>query len=303
MSLSKHIFYSMTGYGRGIAQNENFRVQVELRTVNGRFLEARLKLPRNAFFFEPLIREKIQTSLKRGVVDASLTIHSAATAADSSLDMKLAEVYAQGARRLARDLGIENGLTAAALLKCPGVINADESSRPLEEKELRPLLEQALDAALGELLSMRAKEGQKLAAALARELETVRAEKDAVSRERAMINKLYFDKMNKRLQDFLGKAKAKIDEARMQQEIAFYIDRSDVTEEIDRLGSHVRQVSDLLAGKGERPFGKRLDFLVQEMGREANTIGAKSDDAGITRRVLEMKLALERMREQSQNLE
>jgi uncharacterized protein (TIGR00255 family) len=295
--------YSMTGYGRGSAVGARFRVTAELRSVNGRFLEIRLKLPRQLSFLEPTSRQLVEKQLQRGVIDVSLQVQPVAGAVDTNLNLALAKSYAAMAAEVSRQCGVPDGLHAVALLKLPGVVGAEDAASLEQEAEIPALATRALSEALNQLLSMRASEGAKLASVIERELADLRIHRDWIHSHREELNQKYFAKLQARVADWQGKAKGGVDEARLHQEVAFYLDRSDVTEEIDRLGSHLKQCEDALSGVSPKSVGKRLEFLAQELGREVNTIGAKSDQLPVTNRVLEMKLVLEKVREQVQNLE
>ena len=292
----------MTGYGRGAAVGEKFRATVELRSVNGRFLEIRSKVPRSLSFLEPMLREKLEKQLSRGMIDLSLSLQPLAQKLDSQFDPELAEAYAEKAKELSNKLDLPAGITALSLLKLPGVLGAENVEAWETEKEIPAIVATAVEEALESLLAMRRKEGEKLAKVLHRELEELANHRDWIFKHREELNEKYSKKLKARIQDWMGKENVNFEEGRLQQEVAYYLDRSDVTEEIDRLGSHLKQCEDALSG-GKKAVGKRLEFLSQELGREVNTIGSKSDQTNVTNHVLEMKLAIEKIREQVQNLE
>ncbi|RZA04410.1 MAG: YicC family protein, partial [Proteobacteria bacterium] len=286
MSAAKTI-YSMTGYGRGQAAGARFRVTAELRSVNGRFLEIRLKLPRMLSFLEPKARQLVEKQLQRGVVDVSLQVQPLGGAVEANLNLPLAKAYAAMATEIARATGVPDGLHAVGLLKLPGVVGGEDASLLEQDEEIPALAAAALTEALTQLLSMRASEGAKLALVIERELAELVTHRAWIHGHREELNAKYFTKLQARVQDWLGKAKGGVDESRLHQEVAFYLDRSDVTEEIDRLGSHLKQCEDALSGISNKSVGKRLEFLAQELGREVNTIGAKSDQLPVTNLVLE----------------
>jgi uncharacterized protein (TIGR00255 family) len=295
--------HSMTGFGRGAAAGSRFRATVELRTVNGRFLDIRAKLPRTLIFLEPQLREALERSLKRGVIDLSVTLQALEPSLSSQFDAALARTYAERAGALAKDLGLNAGLTGLDLLKLPGVMGAENPALFENEPEVPKMVGKALDEALGSLLEMRRQEGDKLTKVLQRELAEIRSHREWIHRHREELNARYAKKIRSRFVEWTEKGKSSIDEGRFYQEVAFYLDRSDVTEELDRLASHLKQCEDTLASRHGKSIGKRLEFLAQEIGREVNTIGAKSDQAQVTNHVVEMKLTLEKIREQVQNLE
>lgn len=294
----------MTGYGRESAVGARFRVTVELRSVNGRFLDLRPKIPRTLAFLEPRLRETVEKKLQRGVVDLALTVQALAGQSEAVIDTALASAYAARATQLAQDLDLSSGLTAAGLLRLPGVVSGElGGSTPDTDEELATLGLRALEGALKNLLAMRVAEGNKLREVLRRELEEIGTHSAWIQGQREGVNEKYFKKLQGKVDELLKRIEGKVDDHRLYQEVAFYLDRSDLTEELDRLRSHLKQCEDALAGKSNKSVGKRLEFLAQEIGREVNTIGAKSDQAELSNRVVEMKLTLEKVREQVQNLE
>ncbi|MGZ3694909.1 MAG: YicC/YloC family endoribonuclease [Bdellovibrionota bacterium] len=295
--------HSMTGYGRDSAAGTRFRVTVELRSVNGRFLELRPKVPRSLSFLEPKLREAVEKKLQRGVVDLTLTVQPLEGKVEAVVDEFLATAYANKVQKLAEHLKLDSGLTAAAILRLPGVVSGEQAVGVEADEELASLGLKALDGALKNLLAMRQSEGQKLATVLKRELDEIGEHTAAIQKQRDGVNERYFKKLQGKIEDLLKRIEGKVDDSRLYQEVAFYLDRSDLTEELDRLHSHLKQCEDALAGKTTKSVGKRLEFLSQEMGREVNTIGAKADQAELSNRVVEMKLTLEKVREQVQNLE
>ncbi len=293
----------MTGYGRGSSSGSRYRVSIEIRSVNGRFFEFRAKLPRSLLFLEAKIRELCSKKIKRGAVDLVLNLQALVPVSEASVDTALARAYAKEVAALASGLDLSEGLSAAALLRLPGVL-VDREPEPLEsDSEIPELIYTAVADALEHLLEMRKHEGEKLSKVLLRELGEIRTHADWIQKHREDLNERYFKKLQLRLKDWSEKSQTRIDESRLYQEVAFYLDRSDVVEELDRLTSHLKQCDDAIHGGAPGSVGKRLDFLAQELGREVNTIGSKNDHVQVTTHVVEMKMALERLREQVQNLE
>jgi uncharacterized protein (TIGR00255 family) len=291
--------HSMTGYGRATADGKGFRATVDIRTVNGRFLEIRPKLPRTIGFVEPNIRELVQKYLKRGVIDLSLSLQTEGTVKER-IDEEAVAAYVDAIEKCAKDLEIPTGLSIVSLLRLPGTVVGEEMDFEVDEEEVSRITEVAVTQALKELVEMREKEGAKLIEFIFRELKIIdEKQKEILSRSKK-VNAEFRKKMLDRIEQF--ELTPKFDEHRLMQEVAFYLDRSDVVEEIDRLHSHVKQMHDLLA-KPDGPVGKKLDFILQETGREVNTIGSKSDDIHLSSLVVDLKVSLERIREQVQNLE
>ena len=292
----------MTGYGRGSVSNEKVRATVELRSVNGRFLEIRAKLPRSLLFLEPDLRAMLEKKLRRGVVDFTVTIHPAEPSQAVHIERDVATAYVKQAERLAKDHDISSGLSALALLRLPGVAVTDDATAALGA-EASDAVKQALDQALSALIDMRRSEGEKLERVLMRELMEIKGHKEWIRKHREDLNERHYKRLEARISQWVEKSRGVLEETRLYQEVAFYLDRADVTEELDRLASHLKQCEEALQYAGAKSVGKRLEFLTQEIAREVNTIGAKSDLVEITNHVVEMKLTLEKVREQVQNLE
>lgn len=295
--------YSMTGYGRGSVSGARYRATVEIRSVNSRFLEIRPRFPRTLLFLEPAVRERIEKKVRRGMLDVSVIIQMIDASESAVVNEELAAAYVQKADVLAKRLDLPHGLTALSLFRLPGVVAEVEGQALEQDAEIKRIVLGALDDALTGMMEMRQKEGEKLAKVLLRELEEVREHGDWIAKHKDELNSRHFQKIQNRLKDWIDRAQVANDEARLYQEVAYYLDRSDITEELDRLTSHIRQFEDAIASPKAKTVGKRLDFLAQELGREVNTIGSKSDQIQITNKVVEMKLTLERIREQVQNLE
>jgi uncharacterized protein (TIGR00255 family) len=289
---------SMTGYGRGEARGARTVVVAEARSLNHRFFEANIKLPRGLTAHEPDLRRLVQGRVARGRVDLTVTLRRAGAAAPVvRTDVALGLAYAQGARALAEAVGVSADVAVADLLRLPGVVTVEDAEE--EDGEAAVLLKTAASDALDELCRMRQTEG----AALARDLGShgdalaawVRQVADLVPSALARIQA----RLRERVQAILGEAPA--DPGRLAQEVATWAARSDVAEELARLGSHLDQFRVLLRDGGA--VGRQLDFLAQELHREVNTIASKADDAELVARVLEARTLVERIREQVQNVE
>jgi uncharacterized protein (TIGR00255 family) len=293
---------SMTGFGRAGFEVDGSGFEVEVRSVNQRHLDTRVRLPRSLSDHEGLVKARIQARLQRGKIDCSVSpVGGGTSPGRPELDREVAEGYVAAARELAQRFGLADDLSTARLLGLAGVMRFVEKG-PAPEA-LAAALGAAVDAAVTGLDAMRAAEG----AALARELEgrLVRIE-DLVAC------------FESRAADVLAAARARLrrrseqireetglqDEARLYQEIVIAADRLDITEELVRLRSHIAQFRGILAqGSAAEPVGRRLEFLLQEFGREANTVGSKASDAALSHQVVELKNELERIREQVQNVE
>ena len=289
---------SMTGYGRGEARGAHTVLVAEARSLNHRFLEASIKLPRGLTAHEPDVRRLIQARVARGRVDLTVTIRRPSWGAQRvRTDVALGLEYARGARALGEAAGLVPELSVGDLLRLPGVVTVEEAEE--DEGEGAVLLKTVAHEALEELCRMRQTEG----AALARDLGSHMDALDAWVREVERLLPAALARIQARLRDrvqaILGEAPA--DPGRLAQEVATWAARSDVAEELARLASHLTQFRSLLAEGGA--VGRQLDFLTQELHREVNTIASKSDDADLVARVLEARTLVERIREQVQNVE
>lgn len=290
---------SMTGYGRGSASGHGIRVETELSSVNRKQVEVRLNLPRSLAALESRLVELIQGSISRGQVAGGVTVHAVGTLKQTGLrvDGGLASSYVTELRATARRLGLDDDLSASLLLQLPGVIHY--SSVEDDADAVWPILERALKIALRELVAMRRKEGAALGRDIARRLGILGKHLDVVKTVAPGVTARYCEALAKRLEG--AGLSIKVDDPAVVKELAVFADRSDISEEITRLDSHLKQAAGLL--RKSEPAGRTLDFLAQEMFREINTIGSKANDIHITREVISFKTELERIREQVQNVE
>lgn len=290
-------FSSMTGHGVGSAAMGAARVVVEIRSVNHRYLDVRVRLPSELTPHAGLLEALCRESLGRGRVELSARIEAPA-AQTVTLDTDRAHDAFRQLAALRDEIAPGEPLPLSLLSSVP------ELFRVGTQLDLTDA-EQALGAATREAVSavwaMRHKEGEALAADLGGHLAQLEEEVTAVRTRLPMMVDEYRTKLRARLERLLADTEATLDDARLEQEVAVLADKSDVAEELSRLDSHAAQLRVLLAGEGKE-LGKRLDFLLQEMTREANTVGSKSADAELAQRVVAMKTAISRMREQAQNV-
>lgn len=293
---------SMTGYGQAAFEVEGAAFEVELRSVNHRHLDVKARLPRGLAAFEADLRAQVAERLGRGKVDVTVrATGGAALAATVELDLAVAQRYLAAARTLRDQHGVAGELDVRTLLALPGVARVAEHE--LREEAARGALQAALAAALDSLAAMRDAEGAALERELRGRLDRLEALTREIEARSGLVQSAVRERLRRRAEQ-LREETGLLDEARLHQEVVWAADRLDVTEECVRLHSHVGQFRALLDEAGpNRPAGRRLDFLLQEMGREANTIGSKSADAPIAHQVVELKTELERIREQVQNVE
>ncbi len=289
---------SMTGYGKKDGTSQHTGVTVEIRAVNHRFLEVAVRVPRSLSQLEEQIRKAVQQRCLRGRVDVSVSVHSAGGSLKTvQIDQALAKQYHAALKKLQKTLGLRGAVDISVLAGFRDIVSiADE---PLDTDHLGKTVLRVLGGALTDLEKMRKREGDALAKDLALHLDAIRAAKSAVGERAPELAKTSFERMKGRIEALLHSELP--DPARLQQELALYADRSDISEELVRLESHMLQFDQTLRSK--ESVGKTLEFLLQEMGREVNTIGSKANDADIAALVVRMKAELEKLREQVQNVE
>jgi uncharacterized protein (TIGR00255 family) len=289
---------SMTGYGRGEADHAGTKISVELNSVNRKQSDIVINLPRDLAMLEPRIRQAINEKISRGRMNVMIGLQQSANGASAlALDTALARSYHEAMLTLQKELSAPGEITIGTILQAPGVMRSPEHT--VNADEAWPVVERALATALGDLVKMREHEGKHLAKDLIHRLKTLRTEIKEV-------RKLYPDVVKKYrtvLRERLGKAglDLPLDDERLLKEVTIFADRSDISEELTRLESHLAQFAHHL--RKNEPVGRTLEFITQEIFRELNTLGAKSNDAGISQHVVACKSELEKIREQIQNLE
>lgn len=289
---------SMTGYGRARQVLNGREITVELRGVNARFLEYSSRLPRAFAFLEDPLKKLVAARVSRGKVELSLTVQNT-NAADTvvTVNWPLAKGYRDAMTALSEQLELKNDMSVSLIARMPDVLT--QTAAPLDEEALWADVQAVAGQAVDTFLTMRAAEGEKLRADLLSHLDVVEQLVGRIEANTAGRVKAYSDKLYARLQELL--ADRSIDESRLVTEAAIFADKTAIDEETVRLHSHIAQYRDILSGDG--PVGRKLDFLTQELNREANTIGSKCQDVDITRLVVELKSEIEKLREQLQNLE
>ena len=294
---------SMTGFGRGEYSDEISKVTVEIRSVNHRYLDIYVKMPRRYSFAEDTIKSAIKERVHRGKVEVSVSVDNVGKSdSDVRLDKELAARYYNVLSELrdSFDFGEESRVSLSLIAKMPDVIVTTPAAED-EEAMVRRLLE-ATSKALDDFCSMREAEGEKLAADLSARADTIQEIRDRIDKRAPEIEKEYAAKFKARVEEILGGV-YEVPEERIALEAAIFADKANITEELVRLGSHISQLRKFLQSDGKEAIGKKIDFLIQEMNREANTIGSKSNDREITSSMLELKAEIEKVREQVQNIE
>lgn len=293
--------FSMTGYGQSAVQYGGYKIQIEVKSVNHRYCEVMLRLPREWAGFEDTLRRLVQSRLKRGRIDVFVNKEQdGGERAALKLDQAAARSYIQAARELQQLGELEGRLDINQLLSLPGVMTVQENGNDDDPEQWRELLEQGLGEALTGLLEMRAREGMHLTEDLRGRLDHLEQIYIEMRQLAPTVVEEYRLRLRQRLSE-LQDGSFHWDESRVGMEIAIFADRSNIDEELTRLASHFEQFRNLL--HTDDPIGRKMDFLLQEMNREVNTIGSKANHLALVNHVVEMKAELEKIREQAANLE
>ena len=286
---------SMTGYGRAEKTIDGREITVEMRAVNNRYLDLNVKLPRVYGFAEDAVKSLIKANVNRGKLDLFITVNvTADTSLQISLNKPVLEGYLAALKSIAADYGVRDDISVTALSRMPDVFVVEEDEQKLTDDILTVVKE-----ALAKFNAMREKEGAAMEADLRSRAKTVLSLVEKVEARSPVTLAEYRARLTEKMQEVLGQTN--IDEGRILQEAAIYADKIAVDEETVRLRSHLDQLEQMLTSGG--PIGRKLDFLLQEFNRESNTIGSKGNDLEQARTVVELKAELEKIREQTQNIE
>ncbi len=289
---------SMTGFGQGETESDGRIWTVEMRGVNHRYLDLKMKVPKGYSALEEKIRKKVAAMHQRGRVDLFLGVSGDfSDLMEVRVNLDLARGYRDALTTLSQELGVQDGNSAALLASYPDVLIYEQKNEDLDE--IWPFLEQALDNALASCDIMRRQEGEILAEDLSGRLNLFSITVDTIDTAIPDLLANREKTLGERLEKLLGNVQ--LDPARLAQEVAVIADKTDVTEEIVRLRSHIQQF-ELFLGEGEA-IGRKLDFLIQEFLREVNTLASKINDAALAHHTVDLKSELEKMREQVQNIE
>jgi len=289
---------SMTGFGRASAESEGIKFTVEIKTLNHRYLDINIRLPRSISFLEEDIRNMVKSNLTRGRVD--IYISSGAQGGDIThveLNKSLVDSYLNCFKELSESYGLRQDLSVSLFTGIPDIFMQVEKEQ--DEEQVRALLLKAIDEALQAVKAMRKSEGERISQDIRKRAELISTMIKAIEERSPAVIEEYRNKLRIRISDLLRSTD--LDENRFNAEVLYYAERSNITEEIVRLQSHLEQLEQIL--NEEDSIGRKLDFLVQEMNREANTIGSKSGDLTIINLVVDMKSEIEKIREQVQNIE
>lgn len=288
---------SMTGYGRGEAQNEQVKVFAEIKTVNHRFCEYTIRMPRQLLVLEEKVKKKANEYIRRGRVEIFITVEGESLVSKNvKIDWDLADQYVRLIDEVKGKYNLESSITLQDMLQLESIFLTEEV--PTVPVDLETLLMESIKVALENLKHMRVQEGRELAQDLQNQLKKLAKIIEEVKNYAPSVVEQYKSRLAIKLSELTD---GLIEDSRIVTEAAIFADKCDINEELTRLESHVQQFSGTLEN-GE-PIGRKLDFLVQEMNREVNTIGSKANDSTITKEVVEMKSLLEKLKEQVQNIE
>jgi len=289
----------MTGFGRAEMNQDGYRVLAEIKAVNHRYAEVVVRMPRDYLLFEDKIKRIVLEQVSRGRLDVFITIEKTEQSGRTvTLDQELAVQMKTAADDLAARLGLNETIQLAELLKLQGILTVSETAE--DPEQLESLLLGCVKAATQGLIEMRSYEGERLAGDMSSRIDKLSQLAEALTLRSPLVVDEYRERLEKRMREAL-EGRVVIEESRLLTEVAIFADRASIAEELVRLASHLEQFRSIL--QSAEPIGRKLDFLVQEMNREVNTVGSKANDLQIAQLVVEAKSVLEQVREQLQNVE
>ncbi|NLU51337.1 MAG: YicC family protein [Clostridiaceae bacterium] len=288
---------SMTGFGHCEYTENDITFTVEIKTVNHRYTDIFLRIPKQISSFEDRVRSIITSRIQRGKIDVYINYdNKSSQSLQVLLDEKLAKAYCDALKRIADSLGLRDDISVSSLVRFPDILKVEKQDN---DEYIGQVLDKAINQAIDVLLEMRAKEGEKLKDSLLANLSVIEEFTEKIRQKAPLVVKEYKEKLESRLSELIDIQR--VDPARIAAEVALFADKCNIDEELVRLSSHIAQMRDML-NQGS-PVGKKADFLIQEMNREVNTIGSKAGDLEITKNVVELKSEIEKLREQIQNIE
>lgn len=287
----------MTGYGRGFCENERLRVQVEVKTVNHRFCEFNIRMPRQLLVLEDKIKKQLGSYMRRGRAEVFITVEGDGLIHKKlAVDWSLLDQYMTSLNTISTNYHMHPNISMQTVPHLEGVFLIQEEQT--NSNELETLITSAVQQAGEQLKSMRIEEGLQLKKDILQQIDKLQVAANQVIQYAPLVIQQYQDRLRQKMEEFTS---GLVDETRLLNEVAIFVDKADINEEITRLNSHINQVLTTL--DSEEAKGRKLDFLLQEMNREVNTIGSKANDSRIAMEVVEMKSLLEKIKEQIQNIE
>jgi uncharacterized protein (TIGR00255 family) len=296
----QNLLRSMTGYGRARGENHAAAIGVEVRCVNGRFFRMFAKLPPFLTCFEARLEKLVRASVRRGNIDLYLRYEPIARGGAASFDLSAVQYYREQLEQLRRQLGLAGEISIELLANLPGSLRNDDLSEE-ETEQLWPLVERVTTEALERVDEMRVVEGKALAEDLTARCERIRELLGAIRARVPAALEGYCERLHQRINGLLARAGVEITASDLAREVALFTERSDISEELARLDSHLEQFHKTVAEAADA--GRRLEFLAQEIHREANTMGGKANDAELSKLIIEIKAEVDKIKEQVPNVE
>ena len=288
---------SMTGYGKSSLSINSREYQVEIKTVNHKYIDTNIKMPRVISYLEEDIRKLVSSKIKRGKVDISITFDNySKDGNDIRINTEIAKLYIQNLKNLAEQENISSNIEVTEITRLPDVLTIKSN---LDENQIKVELLQTVEAAIDNLINMRQVEGTRISKDILDKIAEIEGKKQEIFELSTGLIDEYVVKLETRIKELLKTEE--LDKSRLMQEVVIYADKCSVEEEITRLTSHIEQLRNLI--NSDDASGKKMDFIIQEMNRETNTIGSKANNLEITNRVVDIKTILEDVREQIQNIE
>ena len=288
---------SMTGYGKSSLCINSREYQIEIKAVNHKYIDVNIKLPRIISYLEDEVRKYIISKIKRGKIDITITFENYGKDGNNiKINTELAKFYIESLKKLAEEENLSTEINVTEITKMPDVLTIKND---INEDEIKQELLQVLKEATDQLIEMRKKEGAKISVDILNKIDQIEIKTNEILQLSTGLIEEYVVKLEARIKDLLKTDE--LDKARLMQEVVIYADKCTIEEEVTRLKSHISQLRNLI--NIDEPTGKKMDFLIQEMNRETNTIGSKSNNLDITNDVITIKTILEDIREQIQNIE
>ena len=290
---------SMTGFGRAKYQVEGREYIVEIKSVNYKYSDVSVRLPRNISYLEEFIKKEVLKNISRGKIDVNITFNNYSSLGKNiSINKEMAEIYIKSLRRLVEDYGVKDDITAMNISKMPEVLEIKDEE---DEEQIKQEIAIPLKEAIESFMNMKKVEGTKLAEDMEIRINEISKKVDKVSELSTGLIKEYVVKLETRIKEILQSNE--VDKQRLEQEVVIFADKCSIEEEVTRLKSHIEQFESLIQENEYNTIGKKLDFIIQEMNRETNTIGSKANCLEITNEVINIKTEIENIREQVQNIE
>lgn len=290
---------SMTGFGRAKYQIDGREYIVEIKSVNYKYSDVSVRLPRNISYLEEFIKKEVLKNISRGKIDVNITFNNYSSLGKNiSINKEMAEMYIKSLRKLVEDYGVKDDITAMNISKMPEVLEIKDEE---DEEQIKQEIAIPLKEAIESFMNMKKVEGTKLAEDMKIRINEISKKVDKVSELSTGLIKEYVVKLEARIKEILQSNE--VDKQRLEQEVVIFADKCSIEEEVTRLKSHIEQFESLIQENEYNTIGKKLDFIIQEMNRETNTIGSKANCLEITNEVINIKTEIENIREQVQNIE